>query len=291
MTGKGTTVRTAGLVPHRERPLAHELAERAAKWLADRGVAVRVPAADAGPCGLERLACPESEFAKGLDVAVSLGGDGTMLRTVDIVYDAGVPVLGVNVGDMGYLTEVEPGALDRALERLLAGDYDVAERMVLQVDVVSAGPANGRWWALNEAVLEKAQSGRVTRLDVRINGAFFTTYAADGVIVATPTGSTAYSFSARGPIVSPGLRCLVLTPVSPHMLFDRSLVLDGEDELSFVVVDERTVVLTLDGRELGLVETGATVTCKSGPRPARIVTLGPRDFHQILKAKFGLADR
>jgi NAD+ kinase len=214
-----------------------------------------------------------------------------MLRTVDIVYEAGVPVLGVNVGDMGYLTEVEPGALDRALERLLAGDYDVAERMVLQVDVVSSGPANGRWWALNEAVLEKAQSGRVTRLDVRINGAFFTTYAADGVIVATPTGSTAYSFSARGPIVSPRLRCLVLTPVSPHMLFDRSLVLDGDDELSFVVVDERTVVLTLDGRELGVVETGATITCTRGQKPARIVTLGPRDFHQILKAKFGLADR
>jgi len=291
VTGNGATVRAAGLVPHRERPLAHELATRAAKWLDDRGVAVRVPAADAGPCGLERLACPEAEFAQGLDVAVSLGGDGTMLRTVDIVYEAGVPVLGVNVGDMGYLTEVEPGALDRALERLLAGDFEVAERMVLQVDVVSTGPANGRWWALNEAVLEKAQSGRVTRLDVRINGAFFTTYAADGVIVATPTGSTAYSFSARGPIVSPRVRCLVLTPVSPHMLFDRSLVLDGEEELSFVVVDERTVVLTLDGRELGLVETGATITCTSGPRPARIVTFGPRDFHQILKAKFGLADR
>jgi NAD+ kinase len=254
-------------------------------------VTVRVPAADAGPCGLERLACPEKEFAHGLDVAVSLGGDGTMLRTVDIVYEAGVAVLGVNVGDMGYLTEVEPGALDRALERLLAGEYDVAERMVLQVDVASTGTAQGRWWALNEAVLEKAQSGRVTRLDVRINGAFFTTYAADGVIVATPTGSTAYSFSARGPIVSPRVRCLVLTPVSPHMLFDRSLVLDGDEELSFTIVDERTVVLTLDGRELGVVETGATITCTSGPRPARIVTFGPRDFHQILKAKFGLADR
>jgi NAD+ kinase len=285
----GTDVRTAGLVPHRQRPVAHELATRAAKWLGERGVTVRVPEPDAGPCGLERLACPEPEFAEGLDVAVSLGGDGTMLRTVDIVYEAGVPVLGVNVGDMGYLTEVEPAELDRALERLLAGDYEVAERLVLQVDVVSAGPANGRWWALNEAVLEKAQSGRVVRLDVLINGAYFTTYAADGVIVSTPTGSTAYS--ARGPIVSPRHRCLLLTPVSPHMLFDRSLVLDADEDLRFVVVDERTAVLTLDGRELGTVETGDTVTCASGPRPARIVTFGPRDFHQILKAKFGLADR
>jgi NAD+ kinase len=287
----GTDIRTAGLVPHRQRPVAHQLAARAAKWLSERGVTVRVPEEDAGPCGLEHLACPEPAFAEGLDVAVSLGGDGTMLRTVDIVYEAGVAVLGVNVGDLGYLTEVEPAELDRALERLLTGDYEVAERMMLQVDVTSSGPASGRWWALNEAVLEKAQSGRIARLDVLINGTYFTTYAADGVIVSTPTGSTAYSLSARGPIVSPRHRCVLLTPVSPHMLFDRSLVLDAEEELAFAVVDERTVVLTLDGRELGLVETGDTVTCTSGPRPARIVTFGLRDFHQILKAKFGLADR
>lgn len=277
----GAAPKAVGLVMHPNRVDAKRLADELEKRLRSGGVDVR----------RWHEGNDAAQFVDGLDIAVSLGGDGTMLRTVDIVYEAGVPVLGVNVGDMGYLTEVEPGALDRALERLLGGDYEVAERMVLQVDVVSTGPANGRWWALNEAVLEKAQSGRVTRLDVRINGAFFTTYAADGVIVATPTGSTAYSFSARGPIVSPRVQCLVLTPVSPHMLFDRSLVLDGEEELSFVVVDERTVVLTLDGRELGLVETGATITCTKGPRPARIVTFGPRDFHQILKAKFGLADR
>ncbi len=287
----GSRVRTAGLVPHRERPLAHELAARAAKWLGEHGVTVRVPEHDAGPCGLLELACPEPEFANGLDLVVSLGGDGTMLRTVDIVYEAGVPVLGVNVGDLGYLTEVEPAALDEALERILAGDYEVTERMVLQVDVSSRGQANGRWWALNEGVLEKVQHGRLTRLDVLINGTFFTTYAADGVIVATPTGSTAYSFSARGPIISPRHRCILLTPVSPHMLFDRPLVLDPHEELGFVVLDERSVVLTLDGRELGQLDPGDTVTCTGGPRPARMVTFGPRDFHQILKAKFGLADR
>lgn len=286
-------MRVVGLVPHRERARAHELAAEAAKWLADHGVIVRVPEPDSGPCGLEHLACPENEFASGLDVAVSLGGDGTMLRTVDIVYEAGVPVLGVNVGDLGYLTEVEPDpeTLDDALERLLAGDYYVEERMVLQVDVATSGPAAGRWWALNEAVLERVQNGRLARLDVLINGAPFTTYAADGVIVATPTGSTAYSFSARGPIVSPRHRCLLLTPVSPHMLFDRSLVLDADEELRFVVVDERNAVLTLDGRMLGTLESGDTVTCTSARRPARVVMFGPRNFHQILKAKFRLPDR
>jgi NAD+ kinase len=286
-------VRTVGLVPHRDRVRAHELAAGAAKWLADHGVTARIPEPDAGPCGLEHLACPQDEFAVGLDVALSLGGDGTMLRTVDIVYEAGVPVLGVNVGDLGYLTEVEPDpkVLERSLERLLAGDYDVEERMVLQVDVETGGPASGRWWALNEAVLERVQNGRLSRLDVLINKAPFTTYAADGVIVSTPTGSTAYSFSARGPIVSPRHRCLLLTPVSPHMLFDRSLVLDADEELRFVVVDERNAVLTLDGRLLGTLETGDTVTCTAAQRPAGVVVFGPRNFHQILKTKFRLPDR
>lgn len=284
-----SALHAVGLVPHRDRPEARALAGRAAAWLEEHGVDVRVPETDA--TGLERLACPVDRFGPGLDLVLSFGGDGTMLRAVDLVYEAGVPVLGVNAGQLGYLTEVEPPDVDAALARLLAGDYTVAERMVLQVSVESAGPAGGRWWALNEAVLEKPHPGRLARLDLAINGAFFTSYAADGVIVATPTGSTAYSFSARGPIVSPRLRCLLLTPVSPHMLFDRSLVLDAEEEVRATVSDDRPVLLTVDGIELGELAPGDVVTCTGGPRPARVVTLGPRDFHQILKAKFGLADR
>ncbi|MBM3675401.1 MAG: NAD(+)/NADH kinase [Actinobacteria bacterium] len=284
-----TALRAVGLVPHRDRNTARELAHRAAGWLAEHGVEVRVPAPDA--VGFEKFAVEASELGAGVDLVVSFGGDGTMLRAVDLAVVHGVPVLGVNAGQMGYLTEVEPAALDEALGRLVAGDYAVTERMVLQVTVDSNGPAAGKWWALNEAVLEKPHPGRLARLDVVINGSFFTSYAADGVIVATPTGSTAYSFSARGPIVSPRLRCMLLTPVSPHMLFDRSLVLDGDEELVLTVSGDRPVLLTLDGRELGELETGARAVCTGGPRPARIVTFGPRDFHQILKAKFGLPDR
>jgi NAD+ kinase len=274
------TLRTVGLVPHPHREAAAELARHATVRLAGHGIAVRSPGD------------PAAELdAAGLDVVISLGGDGTMLRAVDLAYEAGVPVLGVNVGQMGYLTEVEPGDFDAALDRLVSGDYEVAERMVLEITVESASPAQGRWFALNEAVLEKVHTGRLARLEVEINGTFFTTYAADGVIVATPTGSTAYSFSARGPIVSPRHRCLLLTPVSPHMLFDRSLVLAAEETLRFVVCDDRSVVLTADGRELGELAAGDAVSCRGGTLPARIVTLGPRDFHQILKAKFGLSDR
>jgi NAD+ kinase len=281
-------ISVVGLVPHPDRPLAQELAMSAKAWLEERGIEARV----AGPPVTGALdGVLADDFTRGLDVAVSLGGDGTMLRTVNLVYETGAAVLGVNVGQMGYLTDVEPEDFLAALGRLLSGDFEIDERMVLEVTVGSVGVAAGRWWALNEAVLEKIRTGRLVRLDVAINGAPFTTYAADGVIVATPTGSTAYSFSAGGPIVSPRHRCLLLTPVSPHMLFDRSLVLDADEELRFTVAAERSVVLTLDGRELGPLEAGDTVTCTGGPKPARMVTFGRRDFHQILKAKFGLADR
>jgi NAD+ kinase len=282
---------TVGLVPHWERSLAHELARRAAQRFLDLGIEVRIPAADAAFAGLDELGVDDETFSRGLDLAISLGGDGTMLRTVDLAYECGAAVLGVNVGQMGYLTEVEPEEIDDALSRLIAGEFEVEERMVLEVVVQSKGGTEGRWWALNEAVLEKRGSGRLVRLEVWINGAFFTTYAADGVIIATPTGSTAYSFSARGPIVSPRHRCLLLTPVSPHMLFDRSLVLDDEEELRFVITDERSALLTLDGREIGPLDAGETVTCTAGAKPARIISFGPRDFHQILKTKFGLEDR
>ena len=274
------TARAIGLVSHPDRPQAAELREQVTSMLAGHDIEVRTP--DPGRV---------STFAEGLDVVISLGGDGTMLRAVDLAYEVGVPVLGVNVGQLGYLTEVEPRDLPAAIERVIIGDYEVAERMVLEITVESDGPARGKWYALNEAVLEKVHTGRLVRLDVEINGSFFTTYAADGVIVATPTGSTAYSFSARGPIVSPRHRCLLLTPVSPHMLFDRALVLDAEETVRFVVCEDRSVVLTADGLELGNLSSGDAVSCTGGSHPARIVTFGPRDFHQILKAKFGLADR
>ncbi len=290
MTGR--RVERVGIVPHRERAQAGELAQRAAAALAARGIEVRVPAPDVGSWpALAAYSVEPEAFAPGIDVAIALGGDGTMLRTVDAVHGDGAAVLGVNVGQMGYLSEVEPEDLDGALARLLDGDYMVDERVMLEVTVESEGPASGRWWALNEAVLEKTEPGHMARLAVEINGTFFTTYAADGVIVATATGSTAYSFSARGPIVSPRHRCLLLTPVSPHMLFDRSLVLGPDEELRFVVVDGRPVIVTADGRAVGELRPGDSVRCTGAATPARIVTFGRRDFHQILKAKFGLADR
>ena len=177
-----------------------------------------------------------------------------MLHCVQLVYPSAVPLLGVNAGQLGYLTAIEPDELEPALPRLLAGDYRISERMMLEV-VFTTGSAVRSEFALNEAVLERQLSGHLVRFDLAINGTPFTTYAADGVIVATPTGSTAYSFSVRGPIASPALRCLLLTPISPHMLFDRSLVLAAHEELDFVV----------GGHARGRVHDGRP--SRHGPRP------------------------
>ncbi len=280
-----------GMVLHHEREQAAALALESAEWLLAAGHEVRLPQPDADLAGLSQHGCAEDDLAPGLDLALSLGGDGTMLRTVDLVSGAGVPILGVNVGQLGYLTDVEPVDARRALERFLAGEGGIEERMLLTVRHEPVGGDPVEHLAFNEAVLEKTPMGHTVRLAVEVDGEFFTTYAADGLIVATPTGSTAYAFSARGPIVAPRHRAQLLTPVSPHMLFDRTLVLEPDALLRLTVQGHRPATLSVDGRNLGDLGEGDAITCTAAPRSARLVTFGPRDFLQILKTKFGLNDR
>jgi NAD+ kinase len=286
-------VARVALVVHGARARAVEMARDAMDWLTERGHEVRLPARDAEATGLADWSCPDEELAKDLDLAVSLGGDGTMLRAVDLVSWGRVPVLGVNLGHLGYLTECEPTEWRDALERFFAGDYDIEERMTLDVAVETPSREEGvaPVTAFNEAWLEKTQPGHTVHMAVTIGGSLFTTYAADGLIVATATGSTAYNLSVRGPILSPKLLAMVMTPVSPHQLFDFSLVLDPSEAVRIEVLDARTATLLVDGRRICELGRGDAVTCRGGAHPARLVTFGARDFHRILKTKFGLADR
>jgi NAD+ kinase len=272
------------LLVHPHRPEAETLAQRATGWLrsTNHEVVVLVPPDDE----------EDPVVLRGADLAVSLGGDGTMLRTVNLAWAAEVPVLGVNLGRLGYLTEVEPAGLEPALERFLSGDYVLEDRMMLEV--AWAGPSQdgeSSCLALNEAVVEKTVPGHTIRLTATIAKRPFVTYAADGLLVATPTGSTAYNLSVRGPILSPRLRAMVVAPISPHMLFDRPLVLDPEEWLELTVAGPRPGVLVVDGRSVAILEAGDSVTCRAADRPVRLVTFGPRDFHSILRARFNLSDR
>jgi len=279
---------TIAFVVHPERPEAATIARQAITWLEARGHR-GVQVIDASPVG----AAPS--FDQTVDLAVSLGGDGTMLRTVALATAHSTPVLGVNFGRLGYLTEIEPDRLEHALERFLSGDFGVEERVTLEVTLHRAGDDDtGRARSvivLNEATVEKTVPGHTIRVAASIAGRPFVTYAADGLLVATPTGSTAYNLSARGPILSPGLRAVVLTPVSAHMLFDRPLVLEPEQWVRLELLGPLEAVLVLDGQSADVLQPGDAVVCRVGPAPARLVTFGPRDFFSILRARFHLADR
>jgi NAD+ kinase len=285
------------IVAHHDRAEAAVLARQAADWLHSHGHRAWMTPDDAAALQLGELLEERAPATAGL--ALSLGGDGTMLRAVKLLAGAGVPIIGVNVGLLGYLTEVEAPALTSALERWAAGSaagrWHVEERMMLAAALrrarVTEGAADESWTALNEAVVEKLEAGHTVRLLVRIDGAVFTSYAADGLIVATPTGSTAYSLSARGPVVSPKHRALLLTPVSPHMLFDRSLVLDPDERVEIEVLGHRPAALSIDGQAAATLAEGDQLSIAASTSVARFIRFGESRFHQILKTKFGLADR
>ena len=275
-----------GFIVHGQREGAVALAEETAQWLAEQGHTARFLDAGAG----RRRPAPGP-----LDLAVSLGGDGTMLRTVDLVGPDGVPVLGVNLGHLGYLTAVEPDALRDALRRFLAGDYQVESRMTLDVSVTDERDGGVdttlHGSALNDVVLQRTSPGRTMRTEVSVSGVPFLQFASDSLILATPTGSTAYNLSARGPIVSPRAQVQILTPVAPHMLFDRSLVLDADEDVSIVPIGEQSADVVVDGWLTTTLPPGQTIHSRRGAKDARLVTFGERNFHRILKSKFNLADR
>jgi NAD+ kinase len=197
-------------------------------------------------------------------------------------------LLGVKVGRLGFLTEVEPVAATELLEEVLSGEIHLEERMAI-VGRASDATWSEPQWALNEIIVEKRARHRLIRLAAHVGGEYVTTFSADGVIVATPTGSTAYSFSARGPIVSPKVPCMLLTPVSPHMVFDRSIVLATEEGVTLQVVGDEPGLLSADGRPGLALPVGSSVRIEPAEQPARLVRRdGSPSFFRLLREKFSL---
>ncbi len=275
-----------GLVLHQHRPAAVELATRALQWCEDNGLTVVLSPQDALLVGREDLAVGIEAFGLDLDLVLSLGGDGTMLRATSLVAANEVPILGVNLGHLGYLSGVEPDDLEAALDEWREGKLVAEQRMLLEVRFADGQLAG---LAVNELVIERAEPGHSVSVKVSIGGRYFTTYLADGVIVATPTGSTAYSLSAGGPIIEPQFEALVLTPVAAHMVFNRSLVLAPTTEVRLQVDGYRDGIVTLDGRQINKVSPGDVLSCRAATKRATFVSRGVRDFHTVLKEKFGLS--
>jgi len=223
-----------------------------------------------------------------VDLVVAVGGDGTFLRGAHVAAVLDTPVVGVKVGRLGFLTEVEPGDAAALITAALGGAARLEERLPVLAEPVG-GPAFAPQWGMNEIMVEKRARHRLVRLRLAVDGAYVTTFSADGVIVATPTGSTAYSFSASGPIVSPTVDALVVTPVAPHMVFDRSIVLDAAQVVELAVVGDEPGLLSADGRESIELPVGARVRIRAAERRARFITRGDAPaFLTRVRDKFDL---
>jgi NAD+ kinase len=270
-------VKRVGLVVHEGRGAAVEAATTLERSLVDGGVASIVALRSMDPAG-----------GLPLDLVVSVGGDGTFLRAARIAAEAGCPVLGVKVGRLGFLTEVEPGEAVGVVRLALDGAAAIEDRLAVVAEPLD-NEAFRPQWGLNEIMVEKHARHRLVRLAVDVDGDYVTTFSADGVVVATPTGSTAYSFSARGPIVSPDVACLVLTPIAAHMVFDRSFVLGAGRRVTLQVLGDEAGLLSADGRASVELPVGTRVLIRASDRPARLVRRGEgRGFLTRVRDKFGL---
>jgi NAD+ kinase len=283
------------LVTHTGRPEAMTAVAEATGALRAAGVEVAVLAEEADELlphlgGQDILVAPEADPAVGCELAVVLGGDGTILRGAEIVRGTDVPLLGVNLGHVGFLAESEREDIADTVGRLVAGDYQVEERLALEVSVRIAGQVVHRCWALNEATVEKAARERMLQVVIEVDGRPLSTVGCDGVVMATPTGSTAYAFSAGGPVVWPEVEALLLVPISAHALFARPLVVAPT---SLLVVDvvadaEGSGVLWCDGRRRYELPPGARVQAARSRVPVRLARLRRGPFTDRLVAKFRL---
>ena len=257
-----------GVVVHDDKGEAGAVAARLEKLAEDRGIDVI------------RL---NDEAPEGLDVVLGVGGDGTVLRAARLAWTRGLPVAGINVGRVGYLAEFEVEELD-ALVAAIADDRTlIFERMTVQVHF-PGGSATG----LNDVVVEKVISERIIEIGVTINGERFARFRTDGIIVATPVGSTAYSLSAGGPVVDPELDALIMTPVAPHSLLSRSLVVSADAVIEVSVEIDRQASVNVDGHRVATVDPGQSVSISRGEEIVRFLTLGRHPFPVAVRHQFGL---
>jgi NAD+ kinase len=286
------------MLTHTGREEAREVALACAKALAGQGILVRMLASEAADLAIDPAAySPPMELADGEDgasagceLALVIGGDGTILRAAEITYGDGTPVLGVNLGHVGFLAEAEYDDVDSTIDAIVHRRYAAEDRMTLDVRVFRDGEEVFRTFAVNEASVEKASRERMLEVVVEVDGRPLSRWGCDGVVCATPTGSTAYNFSAGGPIVWPGVEALLMVPISAHALFARPLVVAPTSRLAVEVIarTDGAGVLWCDGRRAVDLPPGARIEVTRGSAPVRLVRLHQAPFTDRLVAKFGL---
>lgn len=280
------------LVTHTGRDLAVEVAREAHRLLTDSGLLVRLLADEAEAMKLDPVEIADDPDKAALDVEliIVLGGDGSILRGAELARPHGTPVLGVNLGHVGFLAEAERDDLERIVEVVVDRSYTVEERMTLAVDVLLDDELIFDTWALNEASIEKAAREKMLEVMVAVDGRPLSRWGCDGVVVATPTGSTAYAFSAGGPIVWPEVEAILMVPLSAHALFSRPIVVAPTSQLTIELVAawHGRGVLWCDGRRMVEVPPGARIQVRRGKTPVRLARAHEASFTDRLVAKFDL---
>lgn len=285
------------VVAHAKREDTVVAARRVVDALRDAGATPVLPAPDHGEFAEidERFAdvavLGEEIAAEQLELAIVLGGDGTILRAAELVRGSGAPVLGINMGHVGFLAEIDRDDMDAAVHRVIDRDYEVEERLALSVRVKdAAGEVVYETWALNEATVEKASRERMIEVVVEIDGRPLSSFGCDGMVVSTPTGSTAYNFSAGGPVIWPTVEAIAVVPLSAHALFAKPLVVGPEASVAIEMLErtDGTGILWCDGRRSHELPPGARVVVRRSAQPVRLARLHPTAFTNRLVRKFHL---
>ncbi|HXV77719.1 MAG TPA: NAD(+)/NADH kinase [Candidatus Polarisedimenticolaceae bacterium] len=272
-------------------PEGARLAERIGEWLEGRGIEPGFERNTARAIGRERGVAGD-ELSSEVDLVIVAGGDGTLLSVARVAAPVGIPILPVNLGSLGFLTELQPGEIFDGLEAVLAGHYAVEERQMLRVRPVLGGKAQPEHALLNDVVIAKSALARMISIEVRVDDMPVATYTSDGLIIATPTGSTAYNLSAGGPILDPRMSAFVISPICPHSMSYRPLVVPGGVTVEAILrSDGEAVYLTLDGQIGFPMEVDDALTVDAHPNPVRLVRIGDRGFFEVLRRKLHWGER
>ncbi len=277
---------SVGIIINPEKPNVMSITKQIVNWLQQHGKQVLVSGLNSGQAPEGISICCGHDLPKKVQCIIVLGGDGTLLSSARTIAVEGTPLFGVNLGQLGFLTEIELPDLMPALDRLISGQYEIEERMMLQATVYRRGEEISRFFCLNDAVITKGAFARLIRLKTWVNDDFVDVYPADGLIVSTPTGSTAYSLSAGGPLVVPDLELMIVTPICPHTLYARPLVIDKDSKVTVEVMDTQAeVMLTIDGQSGFQLAPFDQVVVQKAPFNAKFMKLHQRGFYDILRQK------